>query len=117
MLAIVGLVTCLANLVAAAALPALNHGRIVNARAVYFMSNNGDGNQIYALPVNSSGLVSDGTVTATGGKGAYEGSPTPGDSLGSQASLQIDGNVRSAPIFPLWVISASDPYIFRCCTL
>lgn len=100
MLAIVGLTTLLASLVAAAALPTPNHGRIVSARAVYFMSNNGDGNQIYALPVNSSGLVSDGTVTETGGKGAYEGSPTPGDSLGSQASLQINGNVRSTR--PFW---------------
>lgn len=99
MLAIVGLVVLLANFVAATVIP--NHGRIVNARAIYFMSNNKAGNQIYALPVNSSGLVSDGTVTATGGSGAYEGSPTPGDSLGSQGSLQINGNVRSTPIFPI----------------
>ena len=84
------------NLVAAAAVPSLNFGG--KAKAVYFMSNNKDGNQIYALPADGRGFLSDGSVTETGGKGAKEVSPTPGDSLGSQGSLVLSGNVRNTPL-------------------
>lgn len=97
MIAIASLVTLLANVFAATAVPAGHdlQRSSVNAKAVYFMSNNRTGNQIYALPVNGSGLVSDGSVTSTGGVGASVKADYPGDSLASQGCIQINGNVRS----------------------
>lgn len=120
MIATAGLVALLANLIAATAIPphALQRSH-ASARAVYFMSNNDAGNQIYALPVDDSGLVSDGSVTSTGGLGASVKADYPGDSLASQGCMQIHGNVRTAPNFASTVKFGADICFLEavCCQL
>ncbi|KAI9808400.1 MAG: hypothetical protein M1826_004176 [Phylliscum demangeonii] len=65
-------------------------------QAIYILSNDLDSNAVVAFKINKDGTLSDGSVTATGGKGSHgfdsqtNSSGTP-DSLGSQDSINILG--------------------------
>jgi hypothetical protein len=63
-------------------------------------------NEVVALPVSHDGVVSEGTVTATGGDGGVydvsNGVPVPLDALASQDSIVRTGNVS----YPLDVPAA-----------
>lgn len=65
--------------------------------AAYFLDNNPNGSAIIALTVGSDGLLSDPVRTSTGGYGAIsvnpDGSPRPVDTLSSQGSVTVKGNV------------------------
>lgn len=72
------------------------------AKVVYFISNAAN-NSIVAMKVGANGSLSDGSVTPTGGAGmsgvnATGGAAAP-DSLFSQGSIKISGNVRSSSLF------------------
>jgi hypothetical protein len=78
----------------------------MNAKAIYFMTNAAN-NSIVALKVAADGTLSDGSITATGGAGMSgldsSGAPAAPDSLFSQGSVKVAGNVRlplSHPILP-----------------
>lgn len=64
------------------------------------MISNGAHNSVIALPINSNGLLSQGTSTSTGGSGSNfltvngnKKEPAGPDALASQAALTISGNV------------------------
>ncbi|KAI7338453.1 hypothetical protein KC315_g1751 [Hortaea werneckii] len=65
--------------------------------AAYFLDNNPNGSAIIALTVGSDGLLSDPVRTSTGGYGAIsvnpDGSPRPVDTLSSQGSVTVKGNM------------------------
>ena len=66
-------------------------------KAIYFISNTAD-NSIIALKVAQNGILSDGSITATGGAGlsgisAADGKAAAPDSLFSQGVVKIAGNV------------------------
>ncbi|KAG9228045.1 hypothetical protein BJ875DRAFT_272675 [Amylocarpus encephaloides] len=70
-----------------------------NPKAVYFISNAAK-NSIVALKVASNGLLSDGSITATGGLGAVGvdamGKPVAVDPLFSQGAIKVEGNAMVA---------------------
>ncbi|KAL2193141.1 hypothetical protein P885DRAFT_46138 [Corynascus similis CBS 632.67] len=78
-------------------------------QAVYFITN-GDSNAVVALPINSNGQLSPGTVTPTNGAGAIalngNNEPATPDALASQSALAIAGNVRCDSISALLAIFA-----------
>lgn len=87
-----------AVLAAAPTLAAPTRANKVSAKAVYFMTNEAQ-NSIVALPVQKNGTLSEGTITATGGKGLQEvsaktGQPNAPDGLSSQGSVRVAGDVR-----------------------
>ncbi|KAF3006081.1 hypothetical protein E8E13_011060 [Curvularia kusanoi] len=64
-------------------------------KAIYFLTN-GDTNGIVALPIGSDGMLSQGTITKTGGAGSVSlesatKKPALQDALNSQSSLTIVG--------------------------
>lgn len=68
-------------------------------KALYMISN-GAHNSVIALPINSNGLLGQGTSTSTGGSGSNFFTITDNkkeiagpDALASQAALTISGNV------------------------
>ncbi|KAI7263335.1 hypothetical protein KC345_g9179 [Hortaea werneckii] len=65
--------------------------------AAYFLDNNPNGSAIIALTVGPDGLLSDPVRTSTGGYGAIsvnpDGSPRPVDTLSSQGSVTVKGNM------------------------
>ncbi|RMZ22563.1 hypothetical protein D0859_13402 [Hortaea werneckii] len=65
--------------------------------AAYFLDNNPNGSAIIALTVGPDGLLSDPVCTPTGGYGAIsvnpDGSPRPVDTLSSQGSVTVKGNI------------------------
>lgn len=69
-----------------------------NGKAIYMISNEKD-NAVLALPIGKDGLFTPGTatLTATGGTGMAgveaDGQPSGPDSLFSQSSITIAGNV------------------------
>jgi hypothetical protein len=80
-----------------------------NAKAIYFMTNAAN-NSIVALKVAADGTLSDGSITATGGAGMSgvdsTGAPAAPDSLFSQGSVKVAGNVRlyfSVHVFQLTI--------------
>ena len=80
-------------------------------QAVYFITN-GDSNAVVALPIDSNGQLSPGTVTPTNGAGAIalNGNnelATP-DALASQSALAIAGNVRCDSLLALLVSSNAE---------
>ena len=85
--------------VEAYALPGGGHWRPgqQQAKAVYFQTNKVP-NSIAAIPVSQNGALSGGSLTATGGNGgdtfdATTGKPNGPDSLSSQGSVVVSGNV------------------------
>ena len=75
-----------------------------NAKAIYFMTNAAN-NSIVALKVNEDGTLSSGSMTATGGSGMSgvdsTGAPAAPDSLFSQGSVKVSGNVHLPSFSPL----------------
>ncbi|KAF7510746.1 hypothetical protein GJ744_006112 [Endocarpon pusillum] len=76
----------------AAAAPAAEAG----AKAIYFMTNQ-DENSVIMLPVQDDGTLADGSIIATGGKGASlidtkTGQPAASDTLASQGSVRVVGS-------------------------
>lgn len=77
-------------------------------RAIYLQTNEAD-NSVVAIPISADGTLSGGHLVATGGQGstiAVNGSassPQTPDSLGSQSSVTVAGNVcrPPAPLNPL----------------
>ena len=71
-----------------------------NGKAVYIISNEKE-NQVLALPIDASGLLSQGTCTATGGAGSIavdaNNQPAVPDALVSQSALTVAGNVSLPP--------------------
>ncbi|KAI7362386.1 hypothetical protein KC354_g7318 [Hortaea werneckii] len=65
--------------------------------AAYFLDNNPNGSAIIALTVGPDGLLKDPVRTSTGGYGAIsvnpDGSPRPVDTLSSQGSVTVKGNM------------------------
>ncbi|MCJ1311934.1 hypothetical protein MMC25_005608 [Agyrium rufum] len=65
-----------------------------SAQALYFMTNNPEGNQVYTVKVGSNGTLSDGSVFSTGGLGGSivnPGTTTPAqrDGLSSSHSVYV----------------------------
>ncbi|KAI9811295.1 MAG: hypothetical protein M1826_003271 [Phylliscum demangeonii] len=65
-------------------------------QAIYVTSNEVAGNAVVAFKINNDGTLSDGSVTATGGKGGNgfnvnTNSPNSPDALGSQGSVRVVG--------------------------
>ncbi|KAI6859201.1 hypothetical protein KC338_g7384 [Hortaea werneckii] len=65
--------------------------------AAYFLDNNPNGSAIISLTVGPDGLLSDPVRASTGGYGAIsvnpDGSPRPVDTLSSQGSVTVKGNM------------------------
>jgi hypothetical protein len=66
-------------------------------KAIYFLTNDAE-NAVVALPIGPDGMLSNGTVTATGGAGSnaiHSGTQEAiiPDALISQAALTVVGNV------------------------
>ncbi len=77
--------------------PGSNH--FGSSKAIYFITNDAQ-NAVAAVPIGADGMLSGGTVTATGGSGgnsisAATKEPAGPDALISQSSLTIAGNVRN----------------------
>lgn len=75
-----------------------------NAKAVYFITNNEE-NAVVALKVGADGMLLDGSITPTGGKGGSGvdamGVTVPQDGLFSQGSIRVEGEVNPPISFPL----------------
>jgi hypothetical protein len=76
-------------------------GKGIAGKAVYFITND-QKNAVGALPIGADGMLSNGTLTSTGGAGsnAVDGSnnqPAVPDALVSQSALTIAGNVCPRP--------------------
>ncbi|KAI4174643.1 MAG: hypothetical protein LQ343_002216 [Gyalolechia ehrenbergii] len=70
-------------------------------KAIYFLTNDPAGNSIVALNVGPDGLLSDGSITPTGGKGASSidgatNQPAAPDALSSQSALKVEKNMMVA---------------------
>lgn len=89
---------CSSPMAGSSAIPPANAN--ANAKAVYFITNNAE-NSVVALKVGADGMLSDGSITLTGGKGGSGvdamGVTVPQDGLFSQGAVRVDGNVRSPP--------------------
>jgi hypothetical protein len=68
-----------------------------SAKALYLITNDAS-NGVAAVPIGADGLLSTGTLTATGGSGSNslkaDGTVAAPDGLLSQSSLTIVGSVR-----------------------
>jgi hypothetical protein len=87
----------LAPLVVRSAVALPSSSKLAGGKAIYMLSND-ESNAVLALPICENGLLSAGTLTATGGKGGngVDGStkqPAAPDALFSQGSLTVAGNV------------------------
>jgi len=69
------------------------------AKAAYFLDNNPRGSAVICLSIGFDGIVNDPVRTSTGGYGAIgtnlTGFPNAADSLISQGSVTVNGNVGS----------------------
>ena len=78
-----------------------------NGKAVYIITNEKE-NQVLALPIDKSGILSSGTCIGTGGEGSVavdaSNNPAVPDALLSQSSLTIAGNVRDSFKDPLMLV-------------
>jgi hypothetical protein len=73
------------------------HTGLTVAKAIYFLTNEKE-NAVVALPIGKDGMLSNGTVTKTGGAGSIAingatGQPGLPDALVGQSALTVVGNV------------------------
>ena len=76
-------------------------------KAVYFQTNKSP-NSIVAVNVGLGGKIGEATFHATGGVGSAELTPTGPhipDSLGSQNSVAVYGNVSTLLLYKSWLIN------------